>query len=861
LAELNKTQFLLSKLNTMKKSGLLLLLFQVMLLGQLAAIDLDLSPAKWIWYPSERTLQNTFILFRKEINIDKKVESAKGWIVADSRFQLFVNGERIQWGPAPCDPRWQEADPVDIARFLKPGKNVIACQVLFYGAGDGTSPLGIPGFLMKLNIDGKEIITDNTWKSLLARSWNPGQYKRWFLRSLQENFDARIFPYGWDTANFTENSEWISAAELRGKASKSSASNGYSNYELDISGNVESQLRERSIPLMKENKVAVKQLTEAFWLDWKIPSENYFDMKVPNAFEAAPILPLPDFSGKTITLNPNGEKTAALTFEFIEQSVGWPYFTIDAPEGTVIEMLVHEAHKPGNDVLINTHFYSWSRFICKEGINTFSPFDFESFRWLQLHIHNFSRPVTISNIGMLRRQYDYKLEPRIVISDKVIQKVMDASVNTLYNSAQDIVVDGMARERQQYSGDGSHQLYPLYQAFGETRLPARFVTTFSQGMTLDGYFMDSWPAYDRYARIPQRQLDWGKWGPIVDHGVGFCMDTYNYYLYTGDITPLKEAYPRIVRFFQFLQTMVDPKDGLLKVEDIGVTCVWMDHIAFKQQKHKQLSFNLYVSAMTGNSLVELSKLFGDTEITKQAKEFSEKIHSNCVAKYWSEEENVFIDNKPWMAEEKEVRYSDRALATALLFHQCPGNDEKRSVEILKTFPPNLGISYPCNAVWRYWALAENGEVETFLSDLRNKWGKLPSVLENNTLQEDWNAQHDNGSQWSHSAVAPIVLLYQGLAGAKPLTPGGKKYRIWPHPEDLSLIDIDIQTLTGAIGFKSEGLKGNRTISLDVPNGTEVELWLDDREKIDLPLVEKTINGIAKYRLAGGSKIQLKLRYM
>jgi hypothetical protein len=844
----------------MKKSGLLLL-FQVILLGQIAATDLDLSPAKWIWYPSERTLQNTFILFRKEINIDREVESAKGWIVADSRYQLFVNGQRIQWGPAPCDPRWQEADPVDITKFLKPGKNVIACQVLFYGAGDGTSPLGIPGFLMKLNIDGKEIITDRTWKSFLARSWNPGQYKRWFLRSLQENFDARIFPFGWDTANFTENNEWIAAAELRGKASKSSASNGYSNYELDISGNIESQLRERSIPLMKENYVAVKQLSEAFWLDWKIPSENYFDMKVPNAFEASPMLPFPDFSGKTITLNPNGRKAAALTFEFNVQSVGWPGFTIDAPEGTVIEMLVHEAHKPGNDVLINTHFYSWSRFICKDGRNTFSPFDFESFRWVQLHIHNFNRPVTISNIGMLRRQYDYKLEPRIVISDKVIQKVMEASVNTLYNSAQDIVVDGMARERQQYSGDGSHQLYPLYQAFGETRLPARFVSTFSQGMTLDGYFMDSWPAYDRYARIPQRQLNWGHWGPIVDHGVGFCMDTYNYYLYTGDKTPLKEAYPRIVRFFQFLQSMVDPKDGLLKVEDIGVTCVWMDHIAFKQQKHKQLSFNLYVSAMTGTSLVELSKLFGDTEISKQAKEFSEKIHSNCVAKYWSNEEKVFIDNKPWMAEEKEVRYSDRALATALLFHQCPGNDEKKSVEILKTFPPNLGISYPCNAVWRYWALAENGELETLLNDLRNKWGKLPSVLENNTLQEDWNAQHDNGSQWSHSAVAPIVLLYQGLAGAKPLTPGGKKYRIWPHPEDLKLVDIDIQTLTGAIGFKSEGLKGDRLISLEVPKGTEVELWLDAREKTNLPLIEKTGNGIAKYRLEGGSKIELKLRYM
>jgi hypothetical protein len=158
-------------------------------------------------------------------------------------------------------------------------------------------------------------------------------------------------------------------------------------------------------------------------------------------------------------------------------------------------------------------------------------------------------------------------------------------------------------------------------------------------------------------------------------------------------------------------------------------------------------------------------------------------------------------------------------------------------------------------------LAENGEVETLLSDLREKWGKLPSVWENNTLQEDWNATHDGSSQWSHSAVAPIVMLYQGLAGAKPLTPGGKKYRIWPHPENLQLVQLDVQTINGAIGFKSEGLKGNRILSLDVPAGTEVELWLDAREKIDLPEIEKSVNRITKYSLAGGSKVKLKLKYM
>lgn len=47
-------------------------------------LSLDLSPARWVWYPSGRTLQHTFVLFRKEVNIDKEVISAKGWMLADS---------------------------------------------------------------------------------------------------------------------------------------------------------------------------------------------------------------------------------------------------------------------------------------------------------------------------------------------------------------------------------------------------------------------------------------------------------------------------------------------------------------------------------------------------------------------------------------------------------------------------------------------------------------------------------------------------------------------------------------------------------------------------------------------------------
>jgi hypothetical protein len=98
----------------------------------------DLSPARWVWYPSGRTLPNTFILFRRELQLAAAPRRATGWICADSRYRLEVNGRCVQWGPVPCDPRWAEAGPIDLTSYLQSGANVLAATVLFYGIGDGT---------------------------------------------------------------------------------------------------------------------------------------------------------------------------------------------------------------------------------------------------------------------------------------------------------------------------------------------------------------------------------------------------------------------------------------------------------------------------------------------------------------------------------------------------------------------------------------------------------------------------------------------------------------------------------------------------------------------------------------------------
>lgn len=825
------------------------------------SIALDLSPAKWIWYPAGRTLQNTFVLFRKDIVLDKKPHKAIGWILADSRYRLFVNGKRIQWGPAPSDPRWQEADPIDLTAFLTEGKNVIAVEVCFFGSGDGTHPMGKPGFILNLDMDQEKLVTDASWDCFLAKSWRPGQYKRWFLRSLQEEFDARLYPYGWDTSDFKPDENWTKAILVSQDGKEPSVCNSSSEYVWEIFGDKQlSEIRKRSIPTMREFDFHATTLEESMWIHWKRPAEDYFDLLVSDAFETIDKPITRSLGDGEWEISPQGNYAAALTFSFPEQGVGWPHFTIDAPEGTIVELLVHEAHQKGGPALINSHFNSWSRFICKEGINHFETFDFESFRWLQLHIRNFNRPIKIASVGMRRRIYPWTSEPTIVISDDTIQHVVNAAVNTLFNCAQETLVDGMARERQQYSGDGSHQLHAVIQTLGDITLPYRFVNTFSQGLSIDGYFMDSWPAWDRLARTVERQMHLTGWGPILDHSIGFCFDAFHYYMYTGDLQGLKEVYPRLLSFFSYLYKLTDKSEHLVPVENLGMCSVYIDHEAYKQTKHKQLALNLYIVAMCRNALSTLCQAFGDTQKADEINQYAADILQGCIQKFWDKEQQVYVNNLPWKDEEGEIRYCDRSLATALIFDLCPNGETAKALNLLEQSPAEMGVSYPCNAVWPLWALVKYRKINTVLSDLREKWGNMSSVWANNTLQEFWQAYPDEGSQWSHCAMYPLITLNQGIAGVHPLKPGCERIKMEPQLGDLEHIRFDVQTPKGAIQFSAQGIKGKRELRLQIPESLSIELRLDKREKVDLPLLRTEKDGINVYKITHPGSYVLKLKY-
>jgi hypothetical protein len=829
--------------------------------------ELDLSPAKWIWYPSGRTLPNTFVFFRRQFTLKAPVRRATGWICADSRYLLHINGSRAQWGPAPSDPRWMEVDPLDIAPQLREGENVIAATVLFYGHGDGTAPAGKPGFIFRLEIEttdgaATQIVSDSSWLCSAARSWQPGHYKRWYVRSLQEEFDARLYPYGWDSSGFTPGAGWHAPMLLPDSSPAATPiSSAYNEYALDLRGNPAGcGLRPRSVPMMRERVIPAVRLSSSFFVSWSVPPEEYFEFLTPGAFTVERGVPAAARGEHAWDVTLEEGKGSVLTFEFAEEGIGWPAFGIDAPAGTIVELMVQEGHDPSRPALLNTHYHSWTRFTCAEGLNRFETFDYEAVKWVQLHIRGGPGRVTVRDPGLRRRTYAWSRTPEVTTSDETINLLVAASINTVNNSVHELAVDGMGRERQQYSGDGSHQLHAVYLAFGETQQPARFVRTFSQGITHDGFFLDCWPAYDRLARLWERQIDVSYWGPLIDHGIGFGFDCMHHYLYTGDRGAIAEPFPRLLKFFTYLRSLRG-EDGLLPVEGLGVPSVYIDHLAYKKQKHKQCAFNLYAVAMLRHALAPLCSAFGEGRWRNESLAFARDLLHRTQEVYWDSAEGVYVANRPWMNEEGESRTCDRSLALGILYDLCPGSRTAPALSRLAESPASMGFSYPANSCWRLWALAKGGRPDVILHDFRTRWAAMYSVKHNNTLQEFWTEQPDSGSVMSHCCPAPLYLLYMGIAGIQPLAPGFTRCMVRPQPGDLEKVALTALTVRGDILFASEGSAGNRRLSLTMPAGCTGELTVDGRENLSLtPWPSGHEQGLRRYVLDPGSTTDVTLRY-
>jgi hypothetical protein len=136
---------------------------------------------------------------------------------------------------------------------------------------------------------------------------------------------------------------------------------------------------------------------------------------------------------------------------------------------------------------------------------------------------------------------------------------------------------------------------------------------------------------------------------------------------------------------------------------------------------------------------------------------------------------------------------------------------------------------------------------------------MPAVQQNNTMPETWQQAPDTHAQYSHASLAPIYVAYTSIAGISLLEPGGRKLKIRPQPGDIDEFSIANYTPHGAVKIEWAGNRQSKTMSVILPSGVSAELWLDERENIQMTPVRK-VAGMAVYTLKAGETWQRVLRF-
>lgn len=186
------------------------------------------TDARWIGLP-ENTGRATYLLARRELELDAVPHAAKIHISADLFYRLRVNGRFVDWGP-PRDTQITMAyRSFDVTPLLREGANVIAVEVY-----QNRDTIGIhrhlqerrpdPGatgcpavdrmaLICRLDLlDADGTVTGGTgtgesWRLCPGSAWNP-RAVRSSLFSDAEVYDARREPRGWTEPGF-DDAEWL----------------------------------------------------------------------------------------------------------------------------------------------------------------------------------------------------------------------------------------------------------------------------------------------------------------------------------------------------------------------------------------------------------------------------------------------------------------------------------------------------------------------------------------------------------------------------------------------------------------------------------------------------------------------------
>ncbi len=221
----------------------------------------DAPAASWIAHPGVPGDAFGVFHFRRVLDLSARPERFVVHVSADNRYRLFVNGQQVSSGPQRSDLMHWRYETVDLAPFLRDGRNVLAALVWNWGAERPVAQFSSHTGLLVQGDSEREAVanTGPEWKVLNDSGYQPVpvRLQTYYASPPGEEVDGSKYPWGWQEANYSDES-WVAAAGVAGGRARTQLRGTAATGEGGAW-----QLVPRSIPAMEENPVRFARVRRA----------------------------------------------------------------------------------------------------------------------------------------------------------------------------------------------------------------------------------------------------------------------------------------------------------------------------------------------------------------------------------------------------------------------------------------------------------------------------------------------------------------------------------------------------------------------------------------------------------------------
>ena len=730
--------------------------------------------AQWISHPTEYLVDYGVFHFRKIFELKEQPKEFIINISADNRYRLFVNGKAVCFGPARADLEHWSYESIDIAPFLKVGKNLLAAEVWNFGDLKPWAQFSIKtAFIVQGNSPLEEIVnTDSSWKVIKDQAYSPAPASsketsgQFVVVGPCDRVDAALYPWGWETPGYDDHS-WLTPRTLDAA------------HPRGVGTDINWELTPRTIPLME-------QIQQKFTTIRRTSGET-----VPEGF----------IEGKAVWTIPANKKITVL-FDQANLTTGYPELIVSKGKGSTIRLTYSESlfdpegAKGNRNEIEGKSILGYSDFFMPDGTaeRLFRPLWFRTWRYLQMEIETGGDPLTINSFSSEFTAYPLK-ENAVFDSDQPdLKKIWNVGWRTARLCANETYFDCPYYEQLQYIGDTRIQsLISLYVS-GDDRLVRNAITDFNESIFYEGLTRSRYPSANPQI-IPPFSLYW--------------VDMVNdYWTLRDDPEFIKSFLPGIESVLGWFTGRIDKETGLLgKVEywnfvDWAVEWAWNNERGiggvpaggFKDGNSSILSMQF---AYASQRAAELFRYYGQPEKAETYSELARQLRNAVYGKCWDESKGYLADTP------SKKEFSMHAQIFAVLTNTIPEKDQKNFVQ---RFLNDKNLIQP-TMYFRFYltqALKKTGLADQYLETL----GLWNEMLQKGltTFAENPDPARSDCHAWSAS---PDYDFLATVAGIRPESPGFKTVEIEPALGKLTFIKGQMPHPAGIISFdlKRVGTQG------------------------------------------------------